>query len=72
MTAAAVRLERQGHIAIVTLERPDRRNTMNAAMWKALEGVITEMEAALPHVVVLTGAGEGAFCAGMDVQFLVA
>jgi enoyl-CoA hydratase len=68
MTAAGVRLERQDHIAIVTLDRPERRNTMNTDMWAALEKVAVDLEQDLPYVVVITGAGESAFCAGMDVN----
>jgi len=68
MTAANVHLERRDHIAIVTLDRPDRQNTMNAAMWTALEETVIALEEDLPYVVVFTGAGEAAFCAGMDVN----
>lgn len=68
MTAANVHLERRDHIAIVTLDRPDRQNTMNTAMWTALEESIVALEQDLPYVVVITGAGEAAFCAGMDVN----
>jgi len=68
MTTAGVKLKRQGNIATVTLDRPERHNTMNAAMWAALDGVAAELENDLPDVVVITGAGNRAFCAGMDVN----
>jgi enoyl-CoA hydratase/carnithine racemase len=68
MEAAGVKLERRDNIATVTLNRPDRHNTMNAAMWAALDSVVTELETDLPYVVVLTGTGKAAFCAGMDVN----
>lgn len=68
MTAAKVNLEHQDHIAIVTLDRPDRQNTMNAAMWNALDETVISLEQNLPYVVVITGAGDAAFCAGMDVN----
>jgi enoyl-CoA hydratase/carnithine racemase len=63
-----VRLERRGHVAIVTLDRTERRNAMNQAMWSGLERAVTELERSLPRVVVVTGAGDKAFCAGMDVN----
>jgi len=68
MTAANVHLEHRDHIAIVTLDRPDRQNTMNAAMWTALEETVIVLEQTLPYVVVITGVGDAAFCAGMDVN----
>jgi len=68
MSSANIRLERRDHIAIITLDRPDRQNTMNAAMWTALEESVAALEEDLPYVVVITGAGEAAFCAGMDVN----
>jgi len=55
-------------VAMVTINRPDRRNAMSWA-------VITELRAAMAQakadpdvrVVVLTGAGDKAFCAGADL-----
>ncbi len=41
---------------------------MNQAMWNSLERAVSDLEAALPRAVVVTGAGEKAFCAGMDVN----
>lgn len=68
MTAVGVKLDRRDNIAVVTLDRTERRNTMNADMWRALDGVAADLEADVPLVVVITGAGESTFCAGMDVN----
>jgi enoyl-CoA hydratase/carnithine racemase len=68
MDAVGVKLERQDNIATVILNRPERHNTMNATMWDALDGVVTELEKDPPYVVIITGAGKAAFCAGMDVN----
>ncbi len=65
--SGAVKLERVGAVATVTLDRPDRRNAMNREMWQKLGAVAEQLAAELPRAVVLTGAG-GAFCAGMDVN----
>ncbi|MEJ6010429.1 crotonase/enoyl-CoA hydratase family protein [Novosphingobium aquae] len=65
----AVLVERQANILIVTINRPDARNAVNAAvhtgLGKALE--LAECDPAI-RVVVLTGAGEKAFCAGTDLK----
>lgn len=63
-----VRLERHGHVALVTLDRPERRNAMDVRMWDTFDAVLDDLERQLPRAVVITGAGEKAFCAGMDVN----
>lgn len=51
----------------VTLNRPDKRNAANAAMWAELLATFREVGSrAQDRVVVLTGAG-GAFCSGADL-----
>lgn len=67
MTDGTVRLERKGPIAILTLERPAKKNALNQDVWRALEAALRELEAKLPRAVVLTGAPP-AFCAGVDVH----
>ena len=68
MPEEKIHLERRGHIGIVTLDRPERRNAFNAEMWRALEKTVDDLKARLPRVVVITGAGEKAFCAGFDIN----
>ena len=63
-----VRVERRGAIAVITLDRPSRRNAMGEAMWTSLEQRLAEVEAALPRALVVTGAGDKAFCAGQDIN----
>jgi 2-(1,2-epoxy-1,2-dihydrophenyl)acetyl-CoA isomerase len=58
-------LERDGAIARITLNRPDRLNSFTAAMHEELKAAFDEIESA--RVVVLTGAGRG-FCAGQDLN----
>lgn len=61
------RLERRGAIAILTLDRPERRNALSQELWRALDARLTEIEADLPRALILTGTGS-AFCAGMDLS----
>lgn len=68
MEAGTVRLERKDNTAIITLDHPERRNAMGEAMWVALDERIAEVETDLPRAVVLTGAGDKAFCAGQDLS----
>jgi 2-(1,2-epoxy-1,2-dihydrophenyl)acetyl-CoA isomerase len=55
-------------VAVLTMNRPDRRNAMSEPMMAAMDRVLGEVEADdAVGCVVLTGAG-GAFCAGGDVK----
>jgi enoyl-CoA hydratase/carnithine racemase len=60
---------RREHIALVTIQRPDVRNAVNGAMAIELERIVQSTEAD-PEIwaVVLTGAGDKAFCAGADLK----
>lgn len=67
MTALPVRYETRGAIALFTLDRPERRNAIDAAMTNALRDALARFEADPDlHVGVLCGAGR-VFCAGMDL-----
>lgn len=55
-------------VAVITMDRPERRNAMTGDMMSGLELALREVEVASDvRCVVLTGAG-GAFCAGGDVK----
>ena len=55
-------------VAVLTMNRPNRRNAMSEAMMAAMERVLGEVEFDdAVGCIVLTGAG-GAFCAGGDVK----
>jgi len=55
-------------IARVTLNRPDKRNAINAAMWRGLRDVAVRLaEEPTLRVVLLRGAGDLAFSAGADI-----
>lgn len=57
-------------VGTITIDRPDKRNAMSAAMWRALPGLLDGLRAdASVRVVVLTGAGDH-FCAGADIADL--
>ena len=61
-----IRLTRDGDIATLTLSRPERMNAFTRQMHDELAEVLAELEAAPPHVLILTGEGRG-FCAGQDL-----
>lgn len=64
-----VRLAIEGHVAQVTVERPEVMNALNSTATDALEAIWQRIEADRDvRVVVLTGAGERAFCTGADMR----
>jgi enoyl-CoA hydratase/carnithine racemase len=61
--------KRDDRIAVLTLDRPEAMNAINRAMTRALREAIAEVEADdAIDVLLLTGAGERAFCAGVDLK----
>jgi enoyl-CoA hydratase len=66
-----VRYERVGAAAVLTIDRPARRNAVDLATARALREGFDAFEAdAGARVLVLTGAGGEAFCAGADLKAL--
>ncbi len=71
--ADEVLTERRGRVTLLTLNRPEARNAINRATAEALDAALTEAEAdADVWAVVLTGSGDRAFCAGMDLKAFAA
>lgn len=63
----SLQIERDGKIATVTLDRPERMNAISPEMGRELDAFWREFDAdAELHVAILTGAGR-AFCAGRDL-----
>ena len=61
--------ERVGAAALLTIDRPERRNAIDAAAAEAFRQGLTDFEADEgARVLVLTGAGGQAFCAGADLK----
>ena len=57
------------HVAVVTLDRPERANALDPAMLSELAAAWRRIAAQADiRCAVLTGAGERAFCAGMDMR----
>lgn len=58
----------QDTIAVVTFNRPERRNCFDLGMWRGLQAVMEDLSANDDlRCVVLRGAGDKAFCAGADI-----
>ncbi|HEX2076015.1 MAG TPA: enoyl-CoA hydratase/isomerase family protein [Geodermatophilus sp.] len=65
------RVTRDGAVAVLTIDRPEKRNALTAAMWSALPEVLSGLAAdPAVRVLVVTGAGSS-FCAGADIADLL-
>jgi enoyl-CoA hydratase len=73
MAYETILYEKQPRIGYVTLNRPNVLNAQSPAMFDELARVFGEIKRdAEVGVVILTGAGDRAFCAGADINFLKA
>lgn len=66
----SVELELREGVAVMTLNRPQALNALNAAMIDQIGRRIDEVAASTAHALVIVGAGGKAFCAGADVKEL--
>jgi enoyl-CoA hydratase len=64
-----IRYEKDGHVAVITLDRPDALNALTLEMLAAIDRIAVAVSDD-PDVwaVILTGAGDRAFCAGADLK----
>jgi len=62
-------LERDGRVAVVTVDRPDARNAMTFDMYEGLHDLCERLDADVGvRVVILRGAGDNAFVSGTDIR----
>ena len=67
--ATPVKYERRGEVVWLTICRPEARNALNAAVRSGLfDGIRRFNDDEAARVLVLTGAGDVAFCAGADLK----
>ena len=68
MTEELIR-ERRGPILVLRLNRPDARNALTPQLLSGIGAAVLEAESEPEiRVIVLTGTGDRAFCAGMDLR----
>jgi crotonobetainyl-CoA hydratase len=68
-SAPAVLVERSGNVLIITINRPEARNAINAAVSIGVGDALEEAQNDTGvRAVVITGAGDKSFCAGADLK----
>ena len=69
MASELVLTEKKDGVGIITLNRPEKLNAMNHALTAAMHEALTAFETDEDvKVLIMTGAGEKAFCAGGDIH----
>ncbi|WFP65562.1 MULTISPECIES: enoyl-CoA hydratase-related protein [unclassified Mesorhizobium] len=66
----SVTLDRKDDCAIVTLDRPGKLNALSFSLIAELDAVLDQAASMPVRALVVTGAGEKAFCAGADIEEL--
>lgn len=65
---AGITLERDGALAVITIDRPDKLNALTLSMYDELGEAFAEVrDDSRIGVAILTGAGDRAFCVGADL-----
>lgn len=66
-----IQIEKDGHIAILILNRPEVRNALDPRTWAEIRGAVREFRFDRDvRVVIITGAGGKAFASGADIRSL--
>lgn len=69
--SSVILVERNDHVAILTLNRPDKLNALNAEVLSTLELILADLKTdESVRAVVITGSGPKAFAAGADIAEL--
>src|SRR5216684_2586246 len=64
-----IKIDTDGMLAVITLNRPEKRNAISATMIAEILAALKDVESGSERVAIITGAGK-AFCAGMDLDAL--
>ena len=72
MSNAAITYDKKNHIAYITLNRPEANNIINQQLAQELEDICCKINQDDDiYVVIITGAGDKAFCCGSELERLI-
>jgi methylglutaconyl-CoA hydratase len=69
MSYQTLTISEENRVALITLNRPEKRNAISMALINELMAAFSELERSAARAVIITGSGK-AFCAGMDLEEL--
>lgn len=65
-----LQVEKDGELVIITINRPEKLNVMNLEVMNEFISVLDNLENDSSKVVIITGAGQKAFSAGADIEYM--
>ena len=65
-----LKVERDGEIVQITIDRPDKLNAMNLGVMEEFITVLDNLEKDSSKIVIITGSGQKAFSAGADIEYM--
>ena len=65
-----LQVEKDGELVIITINRPEKLNVMNLEVMIEFISVLDNLENDSSKVVIITGAGQKAFSAGADIEYM--
>ena len=65
-----LQIEKNEEIALITINRPDKLNAMNLAVMDEFITILDSLEKDSSKVIIITGAGQKAFSAGADIEYM--
>ncbi|MBI3842297.1 MAG: enoyl-CoA hydratase/isomerase family protein, partial [Thaumarchaeota archaeon] len=65
-----LQVEKDGELVIITINRPEKLNAMNLEVMNEFISVLENLENDSSKVVIISGAGQKAFSAGADIEYM--
>jgi enoyl-CoA hydratase len=66
-----IELQTSGHFAVMTINRPDALNALTFELIREIGSALDRVANSDARALIITGAGEKAFCAGADIKELI-
>jgi 3-hydroxypropionyl-coenzyme A dehydratase len=70
MDSKYLEVEKDGEIVLITINRPEKLNAMNLEVMDEFISVLDNLEKDSSKVIIITGAGQRAFSAGADIEYM--
>jgi len=65
-----LRVEKDDQTALITINRPEKLNSMNLQVMDEFISVLDDLEKDQSKVIIITGSGQKAFSAGADIEYM--
>ena len=70
MTPKYLKIEKDDEIVLITINRPEKLNALNLEVMDEFISILDNLEKDSSKVIIITGAGQKAFSAGADIEYM--